>query len=56
MYCITWFQTTGLVIRSLNRSMTVGDMSRLSLTDRHWNWKRPAPVLAMVARLAFTDW
>jgi len=44
------------VIRSLNRSITVGDMSKLSLTDRHWNWNRPAPVLAIVARLAFTLW
>ena len=56
MYCNTWFHTTGLVIRTRNRSITVGLISRLSLTERHWNWKRPEPPLLMLARLALTDW
>ena len=56
MYWSTWFHTHGLVILNLNRSMTVGDISRLSDTDLHWNCMRPAPVLAIVARLALTDW
>ena len=56
MYCITWFQTTGLRILSRKRSMTVGDMSRLSLTLRHWNWNRPDPWALIEALLAFTRW
>ena len=56
MYCITWFHTTGLLIASRKRSMTVGDMSRLSDTLRHWNWNRPDPCSLIEALLALTRW
>ena len=52
MYWSTWFQTTGLRIFSLKRSITVGDIRRLSLTERHWNWNLPDPWAEMLARLA----
>jgi hypothetical protein len=56
MYASTWFQITGLRIAIRNRSITVGDMSKLSLTERHWNWKRPEPCALMLALLAETRW
>jgi hypothetical protein len=44
------------VILILKRSITVGDMSKLSLTERHWNWKRPDPVALIEALLALIRW
>ena len=56
MYATIWLHTCGEVIFSLNRSRTVGLMSRLSLTERHWNCILPDPSFDMVALEADTFW
>ena len=48
---VSWVHVCLHVILSLIRSITVGDKSKLSETDRHWNWS-----LFRVALLALTFW
>ena len=50
-YESSWVHVCGHVMSSWNRRRTVGDSSRESLTDLHWNCIRFS-----VARLAFTCW